>query len=237
MTSKTTYHLYTFFASSCAERIRIAANLKNIPLIFHYINLQTREHEGDAYHAVNPSGGIPTLVIERADESNGESSKFSIHQSVAILEYFEEVFPSQTPLLPPVSQPVARAHVRELMYAIAIDIAPPTNAKVAARVRKVRDSADDETAFAQSIFDEGFNTYERMLERFAEGKKYAAGDDVTLADVCLIPQVQQARFRKVDFGKWPLLRGLIERLEALEEFKRAAWNRQEDTPERFKVKD
>ncbi|KAF2636454.1 glutathione S-transferase [Massarina eburnea CBS 473.64] len=191
MTSKPAYHLYTFFASGAAERVRIACNLKNIPLTFHYVNLQTREHGGDTYREVNPGAAIPTLVVETTDDTTGESIKFSIHQSVAILEYLEEHEP------------------------------------VCARVRKVRDSADDESAFANSVFDEGFSVYEKMLEKFSKGKKYAAGDEVTLADACLMPQVQQARLRKVDFEKWPLLRGLIERLESLEGFKKATWNRQD----------
>ncbi|KAF2256978.1 maleylacetoacetate isomerase [Trematosphaeria pertusa] len=236
--STTTYHLYTFYCSSCAARIRIATNLKRIPVISHYVNMQSDEHETEDYRELNPSASIPTLVVETSNGARGEPSKFSITQSVAILEYFEEVFPDSSPLLPPPSQPEARARVRELMYIITSDIFPPTNARIAQRVRGIRNSRDDQMSFARTIFNEGFTAYEKMLERYSKGKKYSAGDEVTLADVCLVPQVQQARFYGVvDLGQWPLLSGVIGRLEDLEAFRKAGWKYQGDTPEEHRVKE
>jgi len=233
--STTTYHLHTFFASSCAARIRIALNLKDIPVIFHYVDMEKEQHESESYRALNPSASIPTLVVESSEGSNDESTPFTITQSVAILEYLEEVFPDQVPLLPKGAQ--TRARVRELMYIITSDIFPPTNSRIVTRVRRIRDSPEDEKEFAKTILNEGFAAYEKMLERYFPGKKYSAGDEVTLADVCLVPQVEQARFYGVDFGQWPLLNGVIERLEELEAFKKAGWKRQGDTPGKFKAKD
>jgi len=250
---KTTYHLYTFYASSCAARLRIAFNLKGIDVVSHYVDMQSAEHKVQDYRALNPSATIPTLVVEK-DGGNGlQPSKLIIAQSIAILEYctwnfsslvyallmhgaVEEVFPNQCPLLPPLNQPEERARVRELMYIITSDIFPPTNSGVAERVKAVRGSADDAKAFVRAIMEKGFGAYEQMLNRHFNGKKYSAGDHVTLADVCLIPQVEQARFYKVDFDPWPLLSGVIERLEKLDAFKKAGWQYQEDTPEAHKLK-
>ncbi|KAF2689631.1 putative Maleylacetoacetate isomerase [Lentithecium fluviatile CBS 122367] len=231
----TTYHLYTFYASSCAARIRIAVNLKDIAIESHYVDMTTDDHESDEYRSLNPSAAIPTLVVETSQGTDTGPSKFSLTQSVAILEYLEETFPDKNPLLP--KDPLERVRVRELMYILTSDIFPPTNARIAMRVRAIRDSRDDQMAFARKILIEGFTAYEKMLEKYSKGKKYSAGDEVTLADVCLIPQVEQARFYGIEFGQWPLLSDVIERLEALEAFKKAGWKRQGDTPEEHRVKD
>lgn len=229
-----TYHLYTFFASSCASRIRIAFYLKDVPLVSHYIDMQNDEHESEAYRAINPSAAIPVLVVETLNKDTNETSKFTLSQSVAILEYLEEVIPSQRPLLPPLSQPVDRARVRELMYIVTSDIFPPTNSRISGRVRKIRDSVDDKNDFVMKVLSEGFSAYESLLERYSKGKKYSVSDEVTLADVCLVPQVEQARFYKLDFGIWPLLSGVIENLEKLDAFKKSGYEYQEDTPAKFR---
>jgi len=193
-----TYQLYTFYASSCAARIRIAFHLKNIPLTSYYIDLGKDEHESESFRAINPSAAIPALVVETVDPSTTEISKFTLTQSVAILEYLEETHPSPHPLLP--SQPLGRARVREPMYIITSDIFPPTNSRISSRVKEIRDSKEDRMVFATKVFNEGFTAYEAFLERYSKGKKYSYSDEVTLADVCLVPQIEQARFYKVDFG-------------------------------------
>ncbi|KAF2792474.1 Maleylacetoacetate isomerase [Melanomma pulvis-pyrius CBS 109.77] len=228
------YHLYTFFASSCASRIRIAFHLKDIPLTSHYINMGKDEHESESYRAINPSAAIPVLVVETLQQGSSEPSRFTLAQSIAILEYLEETFPTRHPLLPPLSQPEERARVREFMYIVTSDIFPPTNARIAGRVRAIRDSRDDKTAFVTKIMSEGFQAYEKLLERYSQGKKYSVSDEVTLADVCLVPQVEQARFYELDFSIWPLLSGVIERLEKLDAFKKSGYEYQGDTPEKYK---
>jgi maleylacetoacetate isomerase len=225
-----TYHLYTFFASSCASRIRIAFFLKEIPLISHYVDMQNGEHESEAYRVINPSAAIPVLVVETLNKDTNEISKFTLSQSVAILEYLEEAIPSQRPLLPPLSQPVDRARVRELMYIITSDIFPPTNSRISGRVRKIRDSRDDKNDFVMKVLNEGFTAYEGLLERYSKGKKYSVSDEVTLTDVCLVPQIEQARFYDLDFGVWPLLSSVIENLEKLDAFKKSGYQYQGDTP-------
>ena len=87
--------------------------------------------------------------------------------------------------------------------------------------------------FATKVFNEGFTAYEAFLERYSKGKKYSYSDEVTLADVCLVPQIEQARFYKVDFGGWPLLSRVAESLEALDAFRWSGWEYQEDTPVKY----
>ncbi|KAF1977687.1 thioredoxin-like protein [Bimuria novae-zelandiae CBS 107.79] len=205
---KTTYHLYTFYASSCAARLRIALALKNISYTSHYIDMGTDAHEDPSYIALNPSAAIPTLVVE----TEGEPT-FTFAQSVAMLEYLEETYPTRTPLLPPTADHRARARVRELMHIVTSDIFPPTNSRVAESVKAVRGERDDAVTFVRTIMNRGFTAYETYLSTYFKDAKYSCGDVVTLADVCLIPQVEQARFYKVDFGQWPLLSGVIARLE------------------------
>ncbi|KAF2708504.1 Maleylacetoacetate isomerase [Pleomassaria siparia CBS 279.74] len=232
--SVVTYHLYTFFASSCASRIRIAFHLKGIPLTSHYIDMRNDEHQSEAHRALNPSAAIPVLVVETLDPETDQTSKVTLTQSVAILEFLEETFPAQRPLLPPASQPVERARVRELVYIVTSDIFPPTNSRIATRVRGIRDSKDDKTAFVTNIMSEGFQAYEGMLERYSRDKKYSASDEITLADVCLIPQVEQARFYDMDFTVWPLLNGVIGRLEKVDAFRQSGYEYQGDTPAQYK---
>jgi maleylacetoacetate isomerase len=229
-TPKSTYHLYTFYASSCAARLRIAFNLKNLDYVPHYVDMNTDDHESEAYRAINPSASIPTLRIETEGEA-----PFTIAQSVAILEFLEETFPSRTPLLPPPSDTKARARVRELMYIVTSDIFPPTNSRIAQSVKAVRGEREDALTFVRTIMNRGFATYETYLSTYFPNGKYSAGDAITLADVCLIPQVEQARFYKIDFAQFPLLSGVIERLEKVEAFRKAGWRMQGDTPEKDRL--
>ncbi|KAL1605276.1 hypothetical protein SLS60_004824 [Paraconiothyrium brasiliense] len=228
--TQTTYHLYTFYASSCAARLRIAFNLKNLSYIPHYRDMGKDDHESDEYRKINPSASIPTLVIETEGKE-----PFIIGQSVAILEYLEELYPTQTPLLPPPSDPEARSRVRELMYVISSDIFPPTNSRIAQMVKRVRGEREDAITFVKTIMTRGFTAYEALLSTYFRNARYSAGEEVTLADVVLIPQVEQARFYGVDFAQWPLLNGVITRLEELDAFKQAGWRSQGDTPEKDRV--
>ncbi|KAK7189181.1 hypothetical protein DPSP01_005428 [Paraphaeosphaeria sporulosa] len=226
---KTTYHLYTFYSSSCAARIRIAFNLKNLTYVPHYLDMAKDDHESEEYRKLNPSASIPTLIVQTEGQE-----EFKICQSVAILEYLEELHPTPA-LLPSPSAPLARARVRELAYIITSDIFPPTNSRVAQMVKGVRGERDDAISFVHAIMRKGFTAYESMLSTYFPDGPYSAGETVTLADVVLIPQVEQARFYRLDFSAWPLLSGVIARLEALDAFKRAGWRAQGDTPEKDRV--
>jgi maleylacetoacetate isomerase len=229
----TTYTLYTYFASSCAARIRIAFHLKNIPFEARYVDMDKDNHQKEDYLAINPSGSIPTLVVTQSYAHQ----TFEITQSIAILEYIEEVFSDRLPLLPPLEDKIARVRVKELVAIVSQDMFPLGNSKIAMRVRAIRDSRDDQVAFVTKAMTEGFDAYEVFLRKYNEGKMYSVSDTVSLADVCLVPQVQMARFFGMSIEGWTLIYGLVKKLETLEAFRKGSWRDQGDTPDNHRLKD
>ncbi|PWY91031.1 thioredoxin-like protein [Aspergillus heteromorphus CBS 117.55] len=228
MASQDTFQLYSFYNSSCCQRIIIAAHLKGIPLEFAYLNLGAREHQGDEYKdALNPSGSVPTLVIHHPD---GE--KTIIRQSMTILEYFDERFPDTNPLLPPASAWKERIQIRDLVNIIAIDVQPVTNSRICKRLRAVRDNVDDQINFARQVFTDGLTAYEALL---SPSSKYSFGDQVTLADVVLVPTVDQAIMYKTPLDFAPNVKRVYDSLKELESFKAADYRRQGDTPEQIRL--
>jgi maleylacetoacetate isomerase len=117
---------YSYFRSSCSARVRTAAALKGIPLNYEYLNLLENEQSAESYTSiVNPSGTVPTLMVEWPPiTEGGRSTRFLVRQSVAILEFFGEAFPDSLPLLPSPDQPAQRAQVRELVNILAADFQP-----------------------------------------------------------------------------------------------------------------
>ncbi|KAJ5556464.1 Maleylacetoacetate isomerase [Penicillium frequentans] len=202
-----TFHLYSYYCSSCCQRIIIAAHLKGIPLEFTYIDLGAKEHKTDEYKQYNPSGSVPTLVVTSQD---GE--KTIIRQSMTILEYFEERFPDTTPLFPPA--------LRDRVW----------------RVKSIRGQLDDQVDFAKQVFTDGFQAYERLLTEHAgeEDLSFSFGGSVSMADVVLVPAVDQALMYRMDLDLVPNVKRIYHALKALEPFKAADWRDQGDTPEKFR---
>lgn len=193
-------HLYHTALSGCSARIRIAANLKRIPLIYHDLNLLSNEHQTEEYLRINPNGSVPTLIVELPNEE-----KFSITQSLPILEYFEDVSVDGVRLLPPVTDMRARVKVRELAALVACDIQPPQNLRIRAHIKV---AGGDPVRFAADIITRGLSAYEKIVKQSAG--KYSVGDDVSLADVCLIPMLEGASRVGIDVGQWDIV-GRIEK--------------------------
>ncbi|KAJ5153607.1 Maleylacetoacetate isomerase [Penicillium coprophilum] len=225
-----TFHLYSYFCSSCCQRVIIAAHLKGIPLDYTYIDLGTKDHTTEEYKASNPSASVPTLVVTSA---NGE--KIILRQSMTILEYFEERFPDISPLLP--SGLHDRVQVRDLLNIIAIDTQPTTNSRIVQRVKGIRDSREDQIEFAKQAFTDGFRAYEGLLVKQAREGVYSFGDTVSMADVVLVPTVDQALLYHVDLDFVPNVKRVHTALKELEAFKAADWRNQGDTPEKFRIQD
>jgi maleylpyruvate isomerase len=182
--------LYSYFRSSAAYRVRIAFNLKDLGYDTVAIHLQREGglNRKPAYRAINPQMRLPALALD-----SGEI----LTQSLAIIEYLDEVHP-QPPLLP--GDPVARAHVRALAQLIACDIHPLNNIGPLRYLKN--ELGQDQTkidAWYCHWVREGFDALEAMLKP----GPYAYGADVTLADICLVPQVANARRLKMPLDAYP----------------------------------
>lgn len=206
-----TVTLHTYFRSSAAFRVRIALNLKGIAADFAFVHLLKdggQQHAG-AYALLNPQELVPTLV----DQGR------AIGQSLAIIEYLDEIRP-EPPLLP--QSPLARARVRQIAYAIACDIHPVNNLRVLKYLRKeLGRSEDDVLGWTRHWIALGFDALETMLSSSPETGQFCHGDKPTMADVCLIPQMANARRANMDVGAWPTLHGIEQTALALPAFERA----------------
>lgn len=201
--------LYTYFRSSAAYRVRIALNLKGIDYQAVPIDLRPAAHRQPDYLARNPQGLIPAL----------EDGGTVISQSLAIIEYLEETHP-HPPLLP--GAPLARARVRSLALAIACDMHPLNNLRVLNYLRSPL--GQDEGAvngWYRHWIAEGFSALEEEARR-ASGGRHLFGTEVTLADLCLVPQMFNARRFQCDVEPFPTLRAICSHLETLPAFARAA---------------
>lgn len=227
MSESTELILHTYFRSSCSARIRIALNLKQLPYTSVYVNLLAGEQKSVDYGAVNPSGFVPTFQHTRS--GGGQDGIVSLTQSLAILDYLEEVFPDAMSLLPPTTDPVQRANVRVLANIIACDTQPPTNLRILARVGALGGVRED---WAKELMTEGLNAYERVASKTSG--RFSVGDNVTLADVCLVPAVWGALRFGVDLDALPVVKRVYEEASQLEAVKRAHWKNQEDTPQNLR---
>jgi maleylacetoacetate isomerase len=210
--------LYSYFRSSCSYRVRIALNLKHVDFAQRAIHLVKGEQLSDTYRTINPMQVLPALEIDGN----------VLTQSLAIIEYLEETVPEPA-LLP--KSPVHRAQVRAIAMAIACDIQPVQNLRV---LKKMGD-ADAKNAWGKDVIQRGFVAVEAMFEKCAG--KYCFGDNVTLADVCLVPQVYNAKRFEVDMSQFPIISRIDAALSDLPEFKKAHPSRQPDTPDDLRATD
>ena len=202
--------LYTYFRSSAAYRTRIALNLKGAAYESVPVDLRPAAHRQPDYLARNPQGLIPAL----------EDGTTVISQSLAIIEYLEETHP-QPPLLP--RSPLDRARVRSLALAIACDIHPLNNLRVLNYLRSPL--GHDETAvdaWYRHWIAEGFRALEEEAKRASGDGQHMFGSGVTLADVCLVPQMFNARRFKCNVDPFPTLVAICAYLETVPAFARAA---------------
>ncbi len=210
--------LYDYWSSSAAYRVRIGLALKGIA----YRRVVVRRLDGieqPDYFAVNPQGFVPTLEVAGA----------RLIQSTAILEYLEERW-RDPPLLP--AAPTERARVRALTALVVGDIQPLNN-------QRVQDALLAEYGFDDATLRrwyrrwiaEGFAAIERLLAESPATGQCCHGDAPTLADVCLVPQVFNARRWSCDLEPYPLIRRIDAACSELEPFRAAAPERQSDCPD------
>ncbi|RMZ86770.1 hypothetical protein DV736_g6005, partial [Chaetothyriales sp. CBS 134916] len=214
------YTLYSYYGSSCSQRIRIAVALKGIKPEYKFVHLLKNEQHAGDYVQINPSHTVPTLIVY---EDGKEIAK--ITQSLAILEFLDETIPEVSPLLPPTSDPVGRSQVRTLADIIACDVQPVTNLRI---VNKIKTAGIDPTEWQGHFMHAGFEACEKIAS--ATAGKYSYGDAVTMADCVLLPAVHRAGRFNIDFSPYPTIRRVVENLEQLDSFKSSSWLKQPDTP-------
>ena len=214
----TDFVLYGYFRSSAAYRVRIALNLKGIKPEMKFVHLLKGggQQHAPGYKAINPQELIPTL----------EHDGHTIGQSLAIVEYLDEVKP-EPPLLP--KDAAGRARVRQIAYAVACDIHPVNNLRVNLYLRdKFGASEAQRMDWQQHWMKLGFAAIETLLADSRETGKYCHGDRPTLADICLIPQMSNARRVNLDLSAYPTLLRIEETALATPAFKAASPAEQPD---------
>jgi maleylacetoacetate isomerase len=206
--------LTTYFRSTAAYRVRIALNLKEIEHELSPLNLFTGEQKTTEFLNHNPDGLIPTLQV-------GDDL---LTQSMAILEYLEEVYPTVS-LLP--KDPIQRAFVRAIAQTIISDIHPLNNLRVQQYLVNDMDvSADKKLQWYQHWVAIGFKGLETRFKKSAG--KFCFADTLSIADVCLIPQVYNAHRFKCPMDEYPTINRLNAECLKLSAFANAAPESQPD---------
>jgi maleylacetoacetate isomerase len=210
--------LYTFFRSSASYRVRIALNLKGISYEQAPIHLRRGggEQHQPAYRAVNPQALLPALEV------NGRI----LTQSLAIIEYIDEKYPD-VPLLP--KDPTDKALVRSMALLIACEIHPIQNLRVLNYVKSTYNQNDEQVnQWARHWIDLGLTALEEIIVAQPKRGRFCFADTPTLADICLIPQLGNARRYGCDLSRYSNILSIEKGCMALPAFADAAPEKQPD---------
>lgn len=213
--------LYSYWRSSAAYRVRIALNLKG--LAYEIVPVHLTDNGGaqhaDAFRKLNPQEMIPVLV-------DGERI---IRQSLAIVEYLEETYEGAAKLLPTTVR--ERARVRGLAQIVACDIHPLGNLRVLQYLeREFNTPQVERERWAQHWISDGFAAFENLLVDNPSTGLFCEGDEPTLADICLVPQVYNARRWSVDMSPFPTIRRVNDECMKHPAFANARPENQTDAP-------
>ena len=206
--------LHGYFRSSASYRVRIALNLKGLSAEHLSHHLRKGEQRAPEYLAINPQGLVPTL------QGDGD---IVLTQSLAIIEWLEETHP-EPPLLP--KDPLRRAKVRAFAQVIACDTHPVQNLKVLARLRQLDLPEEQVTDWAAWVNREGLGACETLI--VDEPGPFCFGEAASLADLCLVPQLANARRFGVDLDAFPRLLQAEAAAKNIKAFADAAPERQPD---------
>jgi maleylacetoacetate isomerase len=207
--------LYSYFRSSAAYRVRIALNLKHLAyeiVAIHLVKDGGRHKHAD-YRGINPQMRVPALRLPNGDV---------LVQSLAIIEYLEDIAPDP-PLLP--ADPVTRAHARAIALIVACDIHPLNNSGTLAYVRG---PLQQEDRAVDAWYAHWIVTGLEAIEAMIAPAPYAFGAQVTVADLCIVPQLANARRFNVPIQQFPRLLGVEAACQQLPAFDRARPERQPD---------
>ena len=216
------FELYSYWRTAATYRVRVALTLKGLGWDEHNINLDTGEQRGAAFLKINPMGAIPALIDREG------TAHAPITQSIAILEYLEEVAP--TPALLP-KDPMGRARVRSIALALAAD----THPMITGRVKKylVGDAAFDDAKFRAwqtNWLTTGLQAVEKRLASEAETGTYCHGETITHADICLASLCAVMPIFKIEVGGIPTVNRIMSKCMAQDAFVKAEPMRQAGAP-------
>jgi len=208
--------LYSYWRSTSSWRVRIGLHWKELPFEYRAVNLLEGEQYGEAHQARNPMSHVPVLEVE----DGGRVLRLA--QSIAILEWLDESVPAR-PLLP--RDPEARARVREIAEHVNSSIQPYQNAAV---LRWLKDRGADSADWLARFVGGGLSRLEAAARPIAG--RFACGDEVTLADLYVVPQLYAGRRFGVDVARFPTLLRAEASCRSLEAFARSEPGRQPDAP-------
>jgi maleylpyruvate isomerase len=202
--------LYDYFRSSAAFRVRIALHYKGLPYESVSKKLRDGEHRAADYRAVNPQALVPAL----------DDGGVVIAQSIAIIEYLEETYPTP-PLLP--RGAADRATVRSMALAIACDVHPLNNLRVLKFLESPLgvDKNTVETTWYFKWIAEAFTGLEALARKASGDGRHMFGTTVTMADAFIVPQMYNARRFKCDLAPYPTLTSICSWLESQPAFARS----------------
>lgn len=201
--------LYGYWRSSASYRVRIALNLKQLEFEYIPVNLAKdggQQFQSD-YEGINPAHLVPTYIDEDED--------IILNQSMAIIEYIDEKYDSGHQLIP--SHKLDRARVRMVSQDIACDVQPIANLRVLKTLASQFDAPEEaRSAWCRDWIEKGFTAIERRLQTTAG--EYCFGFDLTMADVCLVPQVYNANRFGVDMDAFPTIQRINDNCNKLQAF-------------------
>jgi maleylpyruvate isomerase len=214
--------LYSYYRSPAAYRARAALAVKGLEYKYHGIHPVKNggEHNTPAYRKLNPQGLVPTLV----------DGDIIVTQSLAIMEYLEEKH-ADPHILP--KKTAERAFVRQIALIAATDIQPLSTLRVLNYLSgELNIAQSQKTKWHYNWVKQGFDAIEKLLEKskFRTGP-YCCGDHVSIADICLVAQVYDARRYEIPLTAWPIIEDIEKNCLKLKAFQDAAPENQPDTPE------
>ncbi|WP_428457632.1 maleylacetoacetate isomerase [Photobacterium makurazakiensis] len=200
--------LYDYYRSSAAYRVRIALNIKQLSYEQLPISLIDNEHNSDGYTSVNPHALVPGLQLERSGDTS------VLGQSIAIIEYLDECYP-EPPLLP--ALPLEKARCREISLAIACDIHPLNNLRILNYLNtELGVNQNEKMVWYHHWLSRGFQTLERLISH--QNTSFCCSEHPTMADLCLIPQLYNAKRFGFDTSSYPALLNIERRCFTLTPF-------------------